>query len=538
MNRINLFKDLARTGFHTSIVTTYSVDAAFYDGSLFRRLRTYGCENNILMADARMLQRAVEATPESFARAGSGYAAVPIAVEACFHPKIHIRLGTDSASLIVGSANATAAGWGRNREIVSSFEWWRRRDDADEAVVRRLVRKAYDYAASRLSAIGTAAIEHKLRLIERDSAWLFDVEANDAPLALADGSWVDLYFERDPENRGMLARLIEAVDESTVRRLIVVSPYWDGDLAALAELRDELRPAETVVGLNARKPEFPVDALPTLAGLRFAKIFDGSDGNRFIHAKVLLVETDRHDHLLIGSANCSVAAMGSMSQPARNAECSVYRRLPAGVGLELLGIDLTVSFDVSAIRSSPGEIVEPSAAAGFYAGTIEAAGRSIRWRPSPKVGDPQGAKLRIADEAYRVARVRDGMHCLELPAPPALPLIVRVELADGRVSAPVLVNDEVKLAQAAPGLGDRRLRAAYEKIALGEGDLLDLAALASLIFSSADAPVRRSTKRSGGGGKGGDESNRPQPEGRITRAPKHSGPRWRPRPQQKGRSAG
>ena len=59
MNRISLFKDLARTGFHTSITTTYSVDAAFYDGSLHHRLRSYGCDNNILMADANMLQRAI-----------------------------------------------------------------------------------------------------------------------------------------------------------------------------------------------------------------------------------------------------------------------------------------------------------------------------------------------------------------------------------------------------------------------------------------------------------------------------------------------
>lgn len=172
MNRISLFKDLSRTGFHTSIVTTYSVDGAFYDSSVHQRLRTYGCENNILMADARMLERAVSETPESFSRAGSAYAVVPVSVPGCFHPKLHIRLGADSGCVTIGSANATAAGWGRNREIVGSIEWWRRRDDGDQAAARSLIRKAFDFAEYWLDQTDSPAINRKLwsALFERPSA--------------------------------------------------------------------------------------------------------------------------------------------------------------------------------------------------------------------------------------------------------------------------------------------------------------------------------------------------------------------------------
>src|SRR3546814_20019315 len=83
------------------------------------------------MADANMLQRAIAQTPESFARAGSAYALLPISVPGAFHPKVSIRLGSDAGCVIIGSANATAAGWGRNREIVGQIEWWRKRDDGD-----------------------------------------------------------------------------------------------------------------------------------------------------------------------------------------------------------------------------------------------------------------------------------------------------------------------------------------------------------------------------------------------------------------------
>src|SRR3546814_8610976 len=43
-----------------------------------------------------MLQRAIAQTPESFARAGSAYALLPISVPGAFHPKVSIRLGSDA----------------------------------------------------------------------------------------------------------------------------------------------------------------------------------------------------------------------------------------------------------------------------------------------------------------------------------------------------------------------------------------------------------------------------------------------------------
>ena len=123
---ISLFRDLKVSGWHSSIMTTFSVDPAFYDASVAWRLRTYGCENNILLADTRMLARSLKASPEAFRDAGRKYVIVPVRARGCFHPKIHLRLGNDGARLMVGSANATAAGWGRNKEVITAFDWARR----------------------------------------------------------------------------------------------------------------------------------------------------------------------------------------------------------------------------------------------------------------------------------------------------------------------------------------------------------------------------------------------------------------------------
>ena len=330
--KASLFKDLAHSGWHSSLMTTYSVDPAFYDGSVEYRLRTYGCENNILMADAVMMKRALSATPEAFRNAGRRYAIVPVQIGGCFHPKIHLRLGTDRARLIVGSANATAAGWGSNQEIVTAVDWLRRGEDPTVAATGPLIKKVYEYLASWLMSIPGDAVDFKLRLHRKDSPWLNELQANTDPIDLPDGSAIDLFCERGDGAPGMLTRLSALIADQTAKRLVVISPYWDGDLTALHDLQSALKHCPTVVALNPAKNEFPVDALGVTDLVQFFAIHDDQDEHRFLHAKIILVETETADHLLFGSANCSDEALGRMSRVAQNAEVSVYRRFPPGRG--------------------------------------------------------------------------------------------------------------------------------------------------------------------------------------------------------------
>lgn len=489
MNSISLFKDFARTGFHTSIVTTYSVDAAFYDGSLHHRLRVYGSENNILMADANMLQRAINETPESFARAGVAYALVPVTVPGAFHPKISLRLGSDAGCLIIGSANATAAGWGRNREIVGQFEWWRKRSDGEEIANHKLIRKAFDYVSSWLADAELDAVRRKLELVGRDAAWLFDLEAEQSPVALNDGSLVDLLCEDARGGPGILSQLVGLLGGQTVKRLTIVSPYWDAKLEGLLALIDAIRPAETVIALSAHEPQFPIDQLERIPEAKFAGIFNGNDRARFIHAKAFILETDEHDHVIFGSANCSDDALGLIDRPARNAECSVYRRVPAGRGRELLGVDFSVIIDRSDLRETPKDPVPPKSDSSIPLGTIEAAGSRINWVPSRRIVDPAGAQMVIAEGEYPFQKVQGETYSLDLPGKPRFPMIARVRLSDGMLTSAVIVNDAVSLTHAAPGMGDRRLRNAFAKVELEGGDFLELASLAAIIFS--ETPDRR-----------------------------------------------
>jgi hypothetical protein len=494
LNSKSLFKDLARTGFHSSILTTYSVDAAFYDGSLHHRLRAYGCDNNILLTDGGMLQRAIAETPDSFTQAGRAYALVPVNLAGAFHPKVNLRLGSDSGCLIVGSANASAAGWGRNREVFGQFEWWRKRADGNEAIHHQLIRKAYDYVSGWLQDAGLESIRRKLDVIERDAAWLFDVEANEQPLALSDGSLVDLLCEDGKGGAGILSRLQELVGGAKVTRLVVLSPYWDAELQGLLELIEVFSPSQTTIALSAGKPEFPLDQLRRIPDVEFAAVFEGNDSGRFIHAKALIAQTEEWDHVVFGSANCSDDALGLRASPARNAECSVYRRVPAGAGLNLLGFDLASPLTRESLMPATRDLVEAKPEKSIPAGVIEACERNVRWQPSIRISSPPGAMLLIPEGEFAFQQSRASTYSLTLPAKPRFPLIARIRLTDGSVTSPVIVNDEVSLAHAAPGMGDKRLRAAFAKIELEGGDFLELASLAAIIFSDTQASKHRVTK--------------------------------------------
>lgn len=170
----SLFDDFKEGGFHSSILSTFSVDPAFYDVSLQLRLRGLGCQNNMLLADASMLEQSLEAIPDAFANAGRKYLVVPIATTSCFHPKLALRYGKAKARLIVGSANVTSAGWAGNLELVSTLSWQARDEDEDGEIHRTLFVRAHRWVSALIDPSDDNKAAYKLELVRSQSPWIDD----------------------------------------------------------------------------------------------------------------------------------------------------------------------------------------------------------------------------------------------------------------------------------------------------------------------------------------------------------------------------
>lgn len=491
----NLHKDLAASGWHSSIMTTYSVDPAFYDTYVERRLRTHGVKNNILIADARMLKTALDALPEAFSAAGVRYAIVPVNVAGAFHPKINLRIGDSKARLVIGSANVTAAGWGKNQEIVTQLDWsWLEEDTVDNAAMGHLVAKVYRYLVQWLEQIPGEAIRYKLRMIERQAQWLREIEPSKTPVILSDRSAADVLCESGGDSPSMLEQFSALVNQEKVRRLVVVSPYWDVDLRGFRDLRGALGKPTTMVALNPRINAFPLKALPHGDVPQFVAI-DDRDSKRFLHAKIFVAQTPKADHVLFGSANCSDDALGHLGGVSRNAEVSVYRRFPPGYALESLGIDVSKVVPTDKILL-PVRISMPASTKklSLPAGVIELAEQMLVWWP-PQSLSPANAVIELAGVSVRPREVSSGKWHAEFTAKPIFPLIARVRYRNGVLSDPVVVHCEVPLRKAAPGQIDPRLNDALAKARGPDGDLMELAALAQVIFE----PGPRRTSPTGAG---------------------------------------
>ena len=110
--------------------------------------------------------------------------------------------------------------------------------------------------------------------------------------------------------------------------------------------------------------------------------------SRFIHAKLIIAQGANADHVLFGSANCTVAALGAGTIPGINAEASLYRRLPPGTALIELDLAEVFSSEPLSItdipsREVPEDEIEFERLAAANPGQFRILGDQLSWCPSP-----------------------------------------------------------------------------------------------------------------------------------------------------------
>ncbi len=228
---MKLYTWFAAGGFHTSIVSTFGLDFEAYEAIALPRLRDAGCNNNIVVADARMLVHALcdEARRPRFA--GRRYSVVGAHAAGVFHPKVILQLGKASGRLLVGSANMTAAGVAGNLEVVGEVAV-----ADDDMAAAPLLRAALDYLL-KFTQPGSVARRQVEWALKR-TRWLPAAASVEALVTLQERMRVAFVPRND--SKGIAERFVEFVGDRAVQRLVIASPYWDHDLRALRSLQERL----------------------------------------------------------------------------------------------------------------------------------------------------------------------------------------------------------------------------------------------------------------------------------------------------------
>lgn len=306
---ISILDEVRRGGYDFCFVATYNAYLPFYEEVVLPRLAAAGCHANVLMMDARECASALSEESTRPRRAGAAYTLMPVRAGGAFHPKVILLVGRRKGLLFVGSHNLTLSGLSLNRELTNRFEF---ADDKDRGEVGA-IKASWEFL--RAWAAGQPAeLQETFNSTERSIRWLREGSAEeDEPQiygALSEGAslW-ELVRTRVPPN---------------VRRVTVVAPYFDRELAFLRKLNDELTPEEFVVGVDAATAEINSDARAIMPEARFVDASCLREGRGFLHAKALLFETANEELLITGSANASSPAWLAEASE-RNAEIVVLR---------------------------------------------------------------------------------------------------------------------------------------------------------------------------------------------------------------------
>lgn len=372
--------------FHTAVSTTFSIEFAAYEQIMLPQLIASGASNCLVIADPRMASMSLSGGSRLPEQLGRDYELFsPPVASGLFHPKIAIQIGRQAGRLFVGSANITAAGLAGNAEVVVELEC-----QDTPSPEREIVRSAWTYASSLVPADRTPAREALNWAMDR-APWLAGPTA--APLQhLEDGTAIAFLARDGGESIG--SRFTGFVGDEVIERLVISSPYWDGSLFAIGALIERFQPAQVTVLLDAEGHEFPMDQ-PRSGLIEFLPFPENLKG-RFKHAKFVIASSATHDHLLVGSANCTTAALGRGVEPGMNAEACIYRMLPRERAVQVLNLTKCLEkppIDLSTAKQrKPTPPIPLAEIEARQPGTFELDGYTLLWTWPDRI-DGRGAVL-------------------------------------------------------------------------------------------------------------------------------------------------
>jgi hypothetical protein len=277
------------------------------------------------------------------------------------------------------------------------------------------------------------------------------------------------------ERIGIGERFVAQIDDMPVKRLVAVSPYWDEKLQALSFIAKTLSPGKTDLLIDSDAGLFPVSALSKLKGVQLFSREEFRKG-RFLHAKAIIAQTRKADHVLYGSANCTVAALGTKGFAGENEEVCIYRRLPAGTVLESLELSalLYPSNEVDPDQLEESENQDELDLAAWRKrspGRFECSYDALIWTPPSDV-DPdsvviellgsEGAKL---DCRLGPGTKRGNSRHYQLLALTERPAFAVLQHADGTRSAPAIVTLIDKIREAAKESRSKHAEGAASQLA-------------------------------------------------------------------------
>jgi hypothetical protein len=343
-----------------AFILTHDVDFFFIQGLLLKALRAAGSPLLTIFADGGRAASSFQSQGPLASGLGQRYRVVPVALSSGgrFHPKAVLLCGKEGATLYVGSGNLTFGGWCDNGEVWSRF----RTQDGEGAAVTAF-RQYLD------ELLGLVPLRDVVRS-EVEAA--FDAASRPWAVELPDA---DHLVGRLGSGPSMLDRIGPRLRGS---RLTVCTPFFDPEGEALLRVAEATGASEVEVLTQESSTNLLPDAMASWPAHVRARPADfvhvdakGERRKARLHAKWFIASDGARSTAILGSANCSRAAL-TAAGTAGNAELVVVLEGETKELIDQIRAEVAVEDRPLALPAQPPEPEEEETPPGEHPAILAA----------------------------------------------------------------------------------------------------------------------------------------------------------------------
>lgn len=311
--------------YHSAVLTTYAIDLIHFDQHLLNMLhRKQICSVNIF-ADYNQVRKEMEYVNPSFVRnIGKEYSLTCVDPLGAYHPKINFFVGDDSVLVVFGTGNLTVTGQGKNHEAFTGLMIDESNDDH-----RPLIEECWRYITRFTNNCSSFEKNRILREIP-DNCRFLDSNYKITPHKLCEVQrGLDAALLYNDETSSVLKQITEIVPLHKVEKVTVVSPFFDEKGETLLSL-SALCPNAKIDVLIQEKCALPPCKMPDNKNISFYNFDETARGkqtfnvyDRQLHAKIYHFKTSDREYCVIGSANATIAGLGTMQKRGMNDEFGI-----------------------------------------------------------------------------------------------------------------------------------------------------------------------------------------------------------------------
>lgn len=307
--------------YHSCVITSYSIDLAFFEQLILPRLRGAGITNINLFVDASMLEKYLAShLGDSLKKFNANYSITPVSISGAFHPKLLFLAGKDKGYLSIGSGNITSSGLLYNDEIWSSFYTSKERLSAQP-----IFKSAWQYIQS-LSSHSLGINVTKINWIAQHSQWISDLENNQGSSTVIKDIEYSMFYTQS--KKSLYSEVISTLSRKP-KSIKIIAPYYNRSGAFLQKLIDDLAPEEMHCVVDTNNGILPVDFKSSICQFSDWKDVINTENSKSIqrlHAKIIQIEYNEETVFILGSANATLEAYGISNRAFKNDEAVVILR--------------------------------------------------------------------------------------------------------------------------------------------------------------------------------------------------------------------